>query len=44
MVGDHSRLVYCLIEHPRLIGALLTVLLALSQLGTVAANHASTVG
>ena len=31
-------------KHPRMAGALLTILLALSQVGTAAANHGSSFG
>lgn len=33
-----------LASHPRMAGALLTLLLVLSQVGTVSANYASTIG
>ncbi|AGN01469.1 hypothetical protein L593_07620 [Salinarchaeum sp. Harcht-Bsk1] len=33
-----------LAEHPRMVGALFTILLLLSQVGSVAANQNSTIG
>ena len=39
--GNHELVDY-LAEHPRMIGVLFAIMLALSQVGTVAANGAST--
>lgn len=44
MSDDTSELAAYLAEHPRMVGALFTILLVLTQIGTAAANKNSTIG
>lgn len=44
MSDNDGRMAAYLAEHPRMAGALFTILLVLSQVGTVAANKNSTIG
>lgn len=44
MSDNDSGTASYLASHPRMAGALLTILLVLSQIGTAAANQASTIG
>lgn len=44
MTDTNGRIASYLAEHPRMAGALFTILLVLSQVGTVAANQNSTIG
>lgn len=44
MSDDTSKVAAYLAEHPRMAGALFTILLVLTQIGTAAANKNSTIG
>lgn len=44
MSDTNGRMAEYLAEHPRMAGVLFTILLLLSQAGTVAANNGSTIG